>query len=99
MPIYYRNKLYTEDEKEKLWVQKLNEQKRYVCGELIDISKNEDDYYEVLQHYREKNKKLGYGDDSEIWSIKKYKEQRKELKKRQSNDFHGKSNENLQNPS
>ena len=53
LPIYYRNKLYTDEEKEKLWVQKLNEQKRYVCGELIDISKNEDDYYGVLQHYRE----------------------------------------------
>lgn len=83
LPIYYRNKIYSEEEKELLWLQKLDKNIRFVCGEKIDISINDNDYYKTLQHYRERNKKLGYGDESEIWSIKRYKEQRRELKERQ----------------
>ena len=30
MPIYYRNKIYTEEEKEKLWLIKLDNEERWV---------------------------------------------------------------------
>jgi hypothetical protein len=40
MPIYYRNKIYTEEEREQLWLQKLDKEERWVCGEKVDISKN-----------------------------------------------------------
>ena len=30
LPIYYRNKLYTEEEKEKLWLEKLEDRKSVV---------------------------------------------------------------------
>jgi hypothetical protein len=63
MPIYYRNHIYTEEEREKLWLQKLDKEERWVCGEKIDISKNEDDYYKTREYYRQKNKRLGYGDN------------------------------------
>ena len=32
LPIYYRNKIYTEEEREKLWIEKLDKQERYVLG-------------------------------------------------------------------
>ena len=38
MPIYWRNKRYTEEEREKLWIQKLDENVRYIGGEKVNIS-------------------------------------------------------------
>jgi hypothetical protein len=80
LPIYYRNKIYTEEEREKLWLKKLDEETRYICGEKIDISKNEDDYYKTLETYRAKNKRLGYGSDEKNWKLKKYENDRRNLK-------------------
>ena len=48
LPIYYRNHLYTEEEREKLWLEKLDQQKRYVDGVEIDISKGEETYYKWI---------------------------------------------------
>ena len=73
LPIYWRNKLFSEEEREKLWLQKLDKQERWILGERIDISQGEQDYYEVLDWYRAKNKRLGYGDDSKNWDRIKYK--------------------------
>ena len=81
LPIYYRNKLYTDEEKEKLWLNKLDKEVRYVNGIEIDISENEDEYYKVLEQEREKNKRLGYGDDALNWEKKKYENARRNLKK------------------
>lgn len=80
MPIYWRNKLYTDDQKEKLWIQKLDKQERWVCGEKIDISKSEDDYYGVLKHYRKINTRLGYGNNNLTWEQKQYENERRNLK-------------------
>ena len=63
LPIYYRNKIYNEEEREKLWLKKLDEEKRYVNGIEIDISKGEEEYYKVLEQERKKNKRLGFGND------------------------------------
>ena len=80
LPIYYRNQIYTEEEKEKLWLQKLDKEIRYVCGEKIDISKGEENYYKTLEYYRKKNKRLGYGDDSKNWELKRYENERRNIK-------------------
>ncbi len=79
MPVYYRNKIYTEEEREKLWLQKLDEEVRYVNGEKIDISNGEEDYYKVLEWHRDKNRRLGYGDDSKNWEQKRYENSRRNL--------------------
>jgi len=63
LPIYYRNKIYTEEQKEQLWLQKLDKEERWVCGEKTDISKSEDNYIKLRDFYRAKNKRLGYGDN------------------------------------
>jgi len=80
LPIYYRNQIYTEEEKEKLWLIKLDKEIRYVCGEKIDISKGEEEYYKILEYHRKRNKRLGYGDDSKNWQLKRYENERRNLK-------------------
>ena len=35
LPIYYRNLIYTEEEREKLWIEKLNKGERWIGGSCI----------------------------------------------------------------
>jgi hypothetical protein len=88
MPIYYRNKIYTEEEREKLWLQKLDKNERWICGEKVDLNKGEEEYYKLLEYYREKNKRLGYGDDAKNWDLKRYENERRNInyKKRKGLD-------------
>lgn len=79
MPIYWRNKIYTEKEREELWIKKLDEGKRYVCGEEIDANISEENYYKVLKHYRELNRELGYGNDEKNWNRIVYERERRKL--------------------
>lgn len=80
IPIYYRNKIYTEEEREKLWIKKLDENIRYVDGIKIDLNREGTErYYKVLKEARKKNKKMGYGDDQVNWKRKEYEEQRRAL--------------------
>ena len=89
--MYWRNKLYTDEEKEKLWIHKLDQETRYVGGEKIDISKSEEEYYKLLEYYRKKNKEYGYGDNAKNWDRKEYEKQRRILnhKKRTNKDYDG----------
>ena len=75
LPIYFRNKLYSDEEREKLWVHKLNKQKRYVLGEEIDISKpiGIKKYFKALEYAQKKNVRLGFPDEFASWSKSKYK--------------------------
>lgn len=77
LPIYYRNKLYTEAQREQLWIKKLNEQVRYVNGVKIDISQGEDQYYKALEHAQRLSEELGYGKGKTDFDEKKYEEQRR----------------------
>jgi len=79
LPIYYRNKIYTEAEREELWLMKLDKQERWVNGIKIDISKGDKEYYGVLDHARRLSKQLGYGDDRKQWDKEKYENARREL--------------------
>lgn len=78
LPKYYRNKIYTDEEKEQLWINLLNKNERYVLGQRIDISKTEEEYYKILKTAQEKNKRLGYGTDKTNWKQKHYEETRRE---------------------
>lgn len=81
LPIYYRNKIYNEDQREALWLEKLDKEERYVCGVKVDISEGEEEYYKLLGMMRQKNKRLGYGDDSKNWELSRYENRRRYLKK------------------
>lgn len=60
MPLYYKNKLYTEKERQKLWINKMNEDFIYING--IKVNKNDTEYiYKLYQLEQQNNKQLGYG--------------------------------------
>ena len=79
MPTYYRNKIYSDEEREKLWLEKLDKNVRWINGKKIDMSKGLEYYYKVLEHERKKNKRLGYGDDKKNWERKQYEEDRRRM--------------------
>ena len=79
IPTYFRNKLWTDEEREQLWLQKLNKQTRYVRGEKIDIStiEGEREYGQALKYRQDENVALGY--PAEPWNLEKYKKSRKKF--------------------
>ena len=89
LPIYYRNKAYTEEERELLWIEKLNKKTRFVAGIEVKV----DDYdriNKILEHRQKENKKLGYGDDSGEWKKVNYNVSLRELNKKYRDiDIHG----------
>lgn len=80
LPIYYRNKIYNEEEREKLWIEKLNKQERWIMGEKIDISKGWDEYYKRLKYHQKNNNKLGYGNNKKDWEQIEYEKQVRKMK-------------------
>ena len=81
LPIYYRNIIYNEEEREKLWIEKLDKEERWVDGEKVDISKGDDEYFKVLREKRQKNKRLGFGNNEKNWERKKYENEKRHLKR------------------
>ena len=78
LPTYYRNKLYSEEEREKLWLQTLDKEKRYVMG--IEVDANDyKTYMSLLKKARTLNTQLGYGDDSKNWHEQLYESERRKL--------------------
>jgi hypothetical protein len=74
LPQYFRQKIYTDEEREDLWSLKLDENVRFVNGHMVDVSKNYNDYYKTLEEARKINKKLGYMDDTIDWDRREYEE-------------------------
>lgn len=79
MPTYWRNKIYSDGEREALWLHRLDKNERWVCGERVDIKENELEYYELLRWHRIKAKRLGYKDDSKNWEKKEYENERRRM--------------------
>lgn len=62
LPKYYRNNLYNDDEREKLWIDKLDKNERYVLGTKIEnFSNNFEKYVKLVKIARKTNIELGYG--------------------------------------
>lgn len=83
MPTYWRNKIYSEKEREELWLQRLDKLERWVCGEKVSIKENEKAYEKLLIWHQRINKKLGYGDGERTWEQEEYERQRRNLKIKQ----------------
>lgn len=62
LPKYWRNKLFTETEKEQLWIESMNKNQKYING--IKVKANDPDTIQkLLEWYRKRNIELGYGTD------------------------------------
>lgn len=79
LPTYYRNHIYSEEEKEKLWTEKLDKQERWVDGVKIKNDKDDEEYYKALYTARAKNKRLGYGSDEINWEKREYENERRNM--------------------
>ena len=69
MPRYYRDKIYSDEEKELLWLQKLDKGETWVMGEKCKI--DSDEYKNLLSYYREQAKQI-HGDNIGLWKEKQY---------------------------
>ena len=78
LPIYYRNHLYTDEEREKLWIEKLDSGIRWIGGEKVDAN-NEKEIQGLLKYYQEMSTKMGYGSPIS-WSTMQYEQERREMK-------------------
>lgn len=81
LPIYYRNKIYTEKEREQLWINLLNKEERWVDGLRVSIKDGEEDYNEVVKRAREVNRIRGFGTGSSTEEQKKYEKDRRNLQR------------------
>lgn len=80
LPIYFRNKLYSESQREAIWLARLDRNERFVCGVKIDLNiYDEDAYMNKVMHAREQSIKLGYPSPEFIWKKKDYEHQRRKM--------------------
>ena len=71
MPRYYKDKIYSEEEKELLWLQKLDKGDTWVMGEKCKI--DSDEYKNLLSYYREQAKQI-HGDNIVLWKENSYRD-------------------------
>lgn len=75
LPIYYRNKLYSEREREKLWTDRLDKGTLWCNGiQLDNINTPEgwEEYMKVLKEQQQWNKAIGYGSTDDEWKKREY---------------------------
>lgn len=85
LPIYYRNHIFDEKAREKMWIENIEKKERYVLGVKIDISnrKGEEKYYKVLKEAQRKNEMWGYGNGSIDWDKRIYENERRNIKRKE----------------
>ena len=71
LPIYYRNKIFTEEEREKLFLDKIEKGIVYVLGHKLDLKQDYEHYMTILVQERERCEKL-YHDNPKDWEDRKY---------------------------
>lgn len=80
MPQYWRKKIYSDEEREMLWMNKLDDNVRYINGTKVDLNLvDEEQYYKTLKEAQEVNKKLGYIDGTQKWKREQYEKERRNL--------------------
>lgn len=70
LPIYYRNKLYTDEEREQLFLNKIEKGKVWILGQKINIA-DEKTYFKLLEQAQKDCQRL-HGDDPVEWEKAKY---------------------------
>lgn len=83
MPVYWRNKIYSEEEREKLWLIRLNKEERWVRGERISIKNGEEEYLKVLEWHQKRNVELGYGNGKKDWKKHAYESELRNIKRKE----------------
>lgn len=77
LPIYYRNSAFTEEEREKLWIEKLDKGIRWIGGDKVDAN-DEESIRELLIYHQRRNAEMGYG-SPKTWAAREYEEERRKV--------------------
>ena len=86
LPKYYKNKIYTDDEKEQLWINKLNQNVEYIDKYKIDKTKiSNKDYINGLNQARYRSEQLGYGKPEDKAEKENEEKRRNEIHEKQKN--------------
>lgn len=79
LPQYYRNHIYNEEEKEKLWIEKQERGYRYIGGEKVNID-NTEEWNNLTKYYQELSEKI-WGIDPIEWDKKKQQRRLAKMRK------------------
>ena len=72
LPKYYKNKLYTEEERELIWRDFMNTEKISISGTTYDRNVSNKSLENISSKAKEKNMQLGYGNYDKEWRKKEY---------------------------
>ena len=70
LPIYYRNKIYTDEEREQLFLNKIEKGIVWILGQKVNIA-DEGTYFQLLKQAQKDCQHL-HGDDPVQWEEAKY---------------------------
>lgn len=76
LPEYYRNKIFTEEEREKKWRELLDKEEYYIMGQKYTDFES---YMRDLEYYQSENERLGYGNRETNWELKKIERERRNI--------------------
>lgn len=85
LPIYYRNQLFTEEEREALFLDKIEKGIIYVMGQ--KVHRDDEEYYLQLLNEGRKTECRLYGYNLQNWEQQKYLSRLRRQKKRQDKDL------------
>lgn len=78
LPKYYKNHIYTEEQREQLWMDKLDKNEKWVMGQKVDTSNPINEYHALIKQARYINRKLGYGSNYKSQEQDNYENNRRE---------------------
>lgn len=82
LPKYWKNKLFTDEERELLWIQKLNLPYKYINKERIYNNTGDQEYLTLLKWHRQRNTERGYGGYKINWKRAMYEKETRIIKQR-----------------
>ena len=85
LPIYYRNKLFTEKERELLFIDKIEKGFIYVLG--TKVHRDDEEYYIQLLEEGRKKEAILYGEHNQDWEQQKYINRLRKQKKKQEQEL------------
>lgn len=84
LPMYYRNKLFSEQERERLWLEKMDKKERYIKGTVYKVTNKEEEktWLNALLTAQKDNEK--HGNPHINWNVEKYLDTWDKIRKEKS---------------
>jgi hypothetical protein len=84
LPRYWKEKLWTEDEREEMWIEMLDKDERWIGGEKIQKKYDREDEQEteLRKYWQERNERLGYGKREKKWDEIGYRNDKQRMNKK-----------------